>query len=229
MTFKTPVRATLLAAFSVGVVFSGGAQAAELVNGAYYGSGNDYAPGNWTVALGSTASSSVELGLRGHVYQQPAAAPTGNVYIIPLNSIASLDWSFDSFIPQGYPSGLLASLTITNAAGGTATYDPLATPDNAQNPNGLGGEQNSLRLSFAFLNGGAFNVGDINYDAAVNSTYNIAFTVSGTNLGTVTNNIVIQQGSGFAVPEPSAWALMILGFGATGAALRRRTRLVPAG
>lgn len=35
----------------------------------------------------------------------------------------------------------------------------------------------------------------------------------------------IQVGiSGAAVPEPSAWALMILGFGAAGAAMRRRTR-----
>jgi hypothetical protein len=31
-----------------------------------------------------------------------------------------------------------------------------------------------------------------------------------------------------ATPEPSAWSLLILGFGALGAALRRRRRLVDA-
>ena len=34
----------------------------------------------------------------------------------------------------------------------------------------------------------------------------------------------IQVGIGGAVPEPSAWALLILGFGAVGAGMRRRTR-----
>jgi hypothetical protein len=31
-----------------------------------------------------------------------------------------------------------------------------------------------------------------------------------------------------AVPEPAAWVVMVLGFGATGALLRRRPRLAPA-
>ena len=33
---------------------------------------------------------------------------------------------------------------------------------------------------------------------------------------------------GPGVPEPAAWALMILGFGATGAAMRRRRTMVAA-
>jgi hypothetical protein len=41
--------------------------------------------------------------------------------------------------------------------------------------------------------------------------------------GTATFN---RAASTLAVPEPAAWALMILGFGLTGAALRRRSRLV---
>jgi hypothetical protein len=222
MNFNT-MRATFVATAATCLLLAGGAQAAELVNGAYYGTGNDYAPGNWTVNTQTAGGSTVELGLRGHVYQQPAQAPAGNVYVIPLGSVISLDWSFD-VLAGIYPSSLFSTLTITNLAGGSATYDALLTPDNAQNPNGFGGEQNSLRLSFAFLNGSP--VGDINYDANVDSTYNVTFTVTGTNLGTVTNSIVLQQGAGATVPEPGTWALLILGFGAAGATLRsRRQRL----
>jgi hypothetical protein len=216
MTAKTTLRATFVAAASACLLLAGGAQAAELVNGAYYGGGNDYAPGNWTVNTGGP----LELGLRGHVYQQPAQAPVGNVYVVPLNSVASLDWSFDN-LSQIFPTILSASLTISNALGGSFSYDPLVTPDNAQNPNGWGGEQNSLRLNFAFLNG----PGGINYSAAANSTYNVALSVTTVEYGTLSDSIVIQQGAG-GVPEPSTWALLILGFGATGAMVRsRRQRL----
>ena len=66
-------------------------------------------------------------------------------------------------------------------------------------------------------------MGDINYDAAVNSTYNVTFSVSGTGFTKVSDSIVIQQGSGFAaVPEPAAWGLMLVGFGGVGVAIRRR-------
>ena len=207
------------AAVSAGLLLAGGVQAAELVNGAYYGSGNDYTPGNWTVST----SQGIELGLRGHIRYPPTAAPApvGNVYIIPLNSIASYDWSFDN-LTSGLLTGLTSMLTITNAAGGSASYDALLGGHTA-NPNGLGGGQDSARLNFSFLNGGMFNVGNINYDAALNSTYNVTFSVSGTGFTTVSDSIVIQQGSGFAaVPEPAAWALMLLGFGGIGMAIRRR-------
>ena len=66
-------------------------------------------------------------------------------------------------------------------------------------------------------------MGDINYDAAVNSTYNVTFSVSGDGFTKVSDSIVIQQGSGFAaVPEPAAWGLMLVGFGGVGVAIRRR-------
>jgi len=218
MTSKTSLRATFVAAASACLLLAGGAQAAELVNGAYYGGGNNYAPGNWTVNTGGT----IELGLRGHVYQQPAQAPAGATYIVPLNSVASIDWSFDN-LSQIFPTILSASLTISNVLGGSFSYDPLLTPDNAQNPNGLGGEQNSLRLSFAFLNG----PGGINYSAATNATYNVALTVTTTEFGTLSDSIVVQQGAG-GVPEPATWALMLLGFGGAGAAIRSRRRALAA-
>lgn len=225
MNTKTTLRATFVAAASACLLLAGGAQAAELATGVYYGGGNNYVPGNWTV----TTDFPVELGLRAHVYQQSAPAPTGNVYNIALGSVASFDWSFDNFSAQAFPTNIVSSLTITNLAGGSVTFDPLAVGDNASNPNGLGGEQNSWRLSFGFLNGSpGFNLGDLNYDANVNSTYNVVWSFSSSQTGTTTNSIVIQQGSGLAVPEPSTWALMILGFGGAGAAIRSRRRRLAA-
>jgi hypothetical protein len=45
----------------------------------------------------------------------------------------------------------------------------------------------------------------------------------------IVNNVVVApNASGPGVPEPSAWAMMLLGFGGLGAALRRRRRAVAA-
>ncbi|MBX3485711.1 PEPxxWA-CTERM sorting domain-containing protein [Phenylobacterium sp.] len=41
------------------------------------------------------------------------------------------------------------------------------------------------------------------------------------------DNIVVGEAVTGGVPEPSAWALMILGFGTAGAAMRRRSRPAP--
>jgi hypothetical protein len=42
------------------------------------------------------------------------------------------------------------------------------------------------------------------------------------------DNVAMSIRTAAAVPEPTTWALMILGFGAAGAALRRRTDALPA-
>ena len=56
-----------------------------------------------------------------------------------------------------------------------------------------------------------------------NNTFSVNFTLNNVpNVGTISVTELIQQGTGFAVPEPASWALMILGFGGVGAALRRR-------
>ncbi len=203
-------------ALGLGVTTAG---AAELTHGVNYGSGNNYMPGEWTIA----SLPGLEEGLRAHVYQQPAGAPTGNVYDIALGQVASFDFAIDpdtgrSVIPL---SG--ASITITNRAGGSATFNPFALTDNGSTA--LGDINNSERLNFGFLNGSpTFNVGNINYNAGVNSTFDVVLHVAETGGGTLNDHIVINEGSGFAggVPEPASWALMIVGFGAAGAMLRRQ-------
>lgn len=72
-------------------------------------------------------------------------------------------------------------------------------------------------------------------DADVNDpTHNSFLPVSGLNVvdhdaagipTTYAGNVTIG-GGGFGVPEPGTWAFMVLGFGAMGAALRSRRRLI---
>lgn len=68
---------------------------------------------------------------------------------------------------------------------------------------------NGPYLSDGFRNTGNFN----------GRTSNWAFDVLGVDQAVQVNG---------AVPEPATWALMLIGFGATGVALRRKKNLVPA-
>lgn len=73
--------------------------------------------------------------------------------------------------------------------------------------------------------GGAFD----SFTFAYTNSVGLPFTGgNGVNTGLieVIDNITFEGVGG--VPEPSAWALMILGFGGVGAAMRRRQRLVEA-
>lgn len=61
------------------------------------------------------------------------------------------------------------------------------------------------------------------------TTRYLTFEITGCNVGQVQNwpgcglnEVVFAQGQMAAVPEPASWALMIMGFGAAGALLRRR-------
>ena len=54
--------------------------------------------------------------------------------------------------------------------------------------------------------------------------FRIEFGPDNFNLGIDNINFTVSQIGGAAVPESSAWALMILGFGAAGAMLRRRSQ-----
>lgn len=49
-----------------------------------------------------------------------------------------------------------------------------------------------------------------------------AGTASADNIGPVLDNFSLSIGAAGAVPEPATWAMMIFGFGLTGAAMRRR-------
>lgn len=210
------------------VMGAGAAQAATLYDanvfeppGVHYGSGN--ANGHWTIN-----NDAAEFGLRAHERYQPAQTPVGNIYTIGLGKEASFDFSliWASVLPLENFSSLI---TIKNVGtGGSASFDPEAIPDNSviDISDELYSFQNSEFLGFGFLNGGA-GIGDIDYDKNTNSTYLITWTGQASSFAPRTVEIVLNQGTGFtsAIPEPSTWALMIIGFGGVGAMLRRKRTL----
>lgn len=94
-------------------------------------------------------------------------------------------------------TGATADFTLTDDAGQVFTFANVAL-SNGQN-----------RLGFEAING--------------QRIANVAFTLTN---GTITDVRQVRIGTGpmGGVPEPAAWALMMAGFGLTGAALRRPRR-----
>lgn len=184
-------------------------------DGWFYGAGNDYVPANTEVL---TTLAGDQLYLRLHETFVLAPASVGNIYSFSTaaGKQISYDWGFDS---SGVFEGT-AVLTFTNAAGGSFSYNALAAGND--NKTGLGSTQNSYRLN---------PLPGLNFNPLVNDSYNVNLTVTGLAGGIKSLNAVAKLGTGFAggaVPEPASWALMISGFGLTGAALRRRRAAVAA-
>jgi len=190
-------------------------------SGWFFGNGNNYSPANSSVL---TTDDGDQIALRFHETFEPAPASNNGVYSFALGTTPlSFDWSFTN------NSGSLNITTITLTNVGTAqtfSYNPyILTPDNAVLGNTI---QNSFR--FNWIPG--------MFDPNVDSTYNVSFDNSivsaifdgASNRGAAASSgdrflsidAVFGAGAGGAVPEPSTWALLILGFGLTGAAMRRR-------
>ena len=187
--------------------------------GVYFGTGNHN--GHFTV----DTDAGIEVALRAHVYQQDATSPVGALYAFNLGDVVSFDWSINPDVGQaGVPTPVAFSnaiITIHDFANNNTQVIPGVFPDfNTTTPLAPGAYQNSERLSFGFI--------DALYNANQNNTFSVNLTLIGPNSQTISVTEVIQQGAGVAVPEPATWALMILGFGGAGAALRSRRRAVAA-
>ncbi len=121
------------------------------------------------------------------------------------------------------------SYAFTVNTAGTYTFDALSSFDNvlslytgAFNPaspltniTAYNDDTNGLNasISASLLAGTAYNIVFASFNNADRGT----FTISANGPGTVS-----QTG---AVPEPATWALMILGMGAVGFAMRRRSKV----
>ncbi|MDB5266075.1 MAG: hypothetical protein JWM39_788 [Parcubacteria group bacterium] len=178
----------------------------------FYGTGNGYTPANTEVL---STSGGDQLYLRMHDTFQTAPASSGGVYDFATSAgqFVSYDWGFDD--NETTPFAGTATLTFTNLAGGSFSYNALALGNDNSVANGS--TQNSYRLNF---------LPGLNFDPAINGTYDVKLTVTGLAGGTKSLTTVAQLGTGFAgsgaVPEPATWAMMLVGFGGLGAVLRRR-------
>lgn len=189
-------------------------------SGWFYGNGNDYTPANSSVL---TTDDGDQIALRFHKTFEKAPASANGVYSFALGtSPLSFDWSFTN------NSGTLniSTITLTNVGTGQSfSYNPFLGSNATQGNT----TQNSFRFNWI---PGLF-------DPNVDATYNVAFDNSqfsaifedgaagpqAAAAGERFLSIDAVFGAGAAngaVPEPSAWALMILGFGLAGAAMRRR-------
>ena len=195
------------------------AQAGTVYNGTlagpvYFGTGNGYTPENFAV----TIEDGIEIGLRSHIRGQVAPTSVGDLYLLPTGATGfGFDFSYDPTNAVGDLSHLVASIRIDNLGNGaTYTFDPRLIPDNAHN--GAGYQNSEAGLFF----NGIFPGSNLGYDVNTNDTFKITYSLSGVpNVGSLSVTNTVQIGTGAAVPEPAAWALMLVGFAGVGAGLRR--------
>jgi PEP-CTERM motif-containing protein len=160
-----------------------------------------------------TEANGVELGLRASIRGVGAIAPTGNLYIAPVGTKSGgALWNFEISVNPGALLGTYSLLTITGP-GGILAFDPKTIWDNT--PAGGPLYQNSENLAFAFLGG------PLNFNANASGVYTFDLKLFGADKQQL-GDVSIQVN---AVPEPSTWAMLILGFAGIGfMAYRRKSR-----
>jgi PEP-CTERM motif len=180
----------------------------NLASGWTQGSGTSN--GNFTV---DTEADGVELGLRASLRFVGPITPTGNIYTAPAgNSSGKALWNFEFSVNPGSLVGTHSLLTITGP-GGVLAFNPQLILDNTP----IGGPlyQNSENLAFAFLGG------PINFNPNLSGIYTFGLKLFSAN-DLLLGDVSIQVN---AVPEPSTWAMLILGFAGIGfMAYRRKLR-----
>jgi hypothetical protein len=164
----------------------------------------------------------VEAGLRASIRGGGGGpiTPVGTTYYAPLGTKAGLAlWNFDYSVNPGATSGTYAEIMITNLGNGQS----FSYQDNPTDRGLIGdatsgnGYQNSENLNFA-----AFQV-PLSFNPNTPDDYAITLTVfegQSDQLASVSINVD-------AVPEPSTWAMMIIGFLGLGFMAHRRQRAVP--
>jgi hypothetical protein len=178
----------------------------------------------WTQGTGTSnghfavdaEANGVELGLRASI-RGPGGGPitpTGNLYIAPVGSTppGRALWNFEFSVNPGSLLGTHSLLTITGP-GGVFAFNPASILDNTP----LGGPlyQNSENLGFAFLGG------PINFNPNASGIYTFDLKLF-SSADLLLGDVSIQVN---AVPEPSTWAMLILGFAGIGfMAYRRKSR-----
>lgn len=151
-------------------------------------------------------------------------------------SAATFLFTFDS--PTADATGTLTTQDVPQAGGGFLITGLSGTADGFGSitlvpPGGFAGNDNLLFIGspqllsfsgFSFTNGDEF--GNIFFSSGLDADVLFGLTdgASGVlGIGTFSITPVVDPGVP-AVPEPGTWALMLLGFGFVGAAMRRQRR-----
>lgn len=119
-------------------------------------------------------------------------------------------------------AGVFASLAL-NLTGGvtyTANYDLAANRRGGTDFLTVMFGSASANYTLVSVSGSdPFTTQSLSFTPGSTGTYNLSFSAAGgDNVGPLLDNVTISA----AVPEPATWAMMILGFGAAGAVMRRR-------
>jgi len=174
----------------------------------------------WTQGTGTsnghfavdTEANGVELGLRASLRFVGPITPTGNLYIAPVGSTppGRALWNFEFSVNPGTLVGTHSLLTITGPGGSFAFNPATLILDNT--PPGGPLYQNSENLGFNFLGG------PINFNPNASGIYTFDLKLF-SSADLLLGDVSIQVN---AVPEPSTWAMLILGFAGIGFMAYRR-------
>ncbi|WP_294390116.1 PEPxxWA-CTERM sorting domain-containing protein [uncultured Sphingomonas sp.] len=144
------------------------------------------------------------------------------ILVYPRQSTNNPDFGGTSIVPNRSDPGI----TITRTDGGVFAFNAVdltfAYDDqNASFPGGLATftlDGDAFSLTRAFDNAPGFQTFGINaFVSSVRISADSAFAI---------DNVVLDEATA-AIPEPAAWAMMLAGFGAIGAAMRRRQTAAP--
>jgi len=157
-----------------------------------------------------------ELGLRAAIRFVGPITPSGNVYVAPVSSPGSTLalWNFEYSYDPGTNSGTTTYISISDNHGHAFSDFQLFVFDNtfagtaAQNSENIGFFPFSLSL----------------FDPTLAAIYSIDLTTKDSG-GATLASVDIQVNVG-AVPEPSTWAMLMLGFAGIGFMTYRRRNQV---
>ena len=205
------LRNTLLAAACVAACgLATGAGAATFTNGSFELGVN---PGSTFVTLagGSTGVSDWVVGGNSIDYIGGYWQAEDGARSIDLSGVAngSIAPTFDTVAGQSY---LVNFFLAGNPDGGPAAKVAISSADGLQQQNNIftvTGSDSRTNMGWAPYT--------YQFTAATTSTTLSFASATGTAFGPALDNVSVV-----AVPEPASWALMMLGFGGLGAALRRR-------
>jgi hypothetical protein len=186
----------------------------ELANWTVLGSTVDIVGSSnpWGITVSSPATGNV-LDLDGS--PGPAALVTKAVFNFNAGDVVTLSFDVGGAQRGSISDDFLAGLAFDESLASNIFGSGLtASPDTA-----LGGVTQGI-----FLTGVTpFTSSSIGFTALGAGSLQVAFvTQSSDNIGPLLDNVKLSIGP---VPEPASWAMMLLGIGAVGAAMRRRQRI----